>query len=91
MIADINNTLRLHVLVSNQKFPDVSSEAALADGLAVAEVDLVFMPEGSASTDVTYTGSAIVDSISRSAGVDGMIEAAFSFTGTGLLVKGAVS
>lgn len=58
---------------------------------SAAEVDLVFMPEGIASTDITYTGTALVDSISRSAGVDGMVEASFSFTGTGLLVKGAVA
>ena len=58
---------------------------------AAAEVSLVFYPEGATSTDITYTGNAFIDSISRSASPDGMIEATFSFTGTGLLVKGAVA
>ena len=58
---------------------------------AAAPVELVFMPEGTDSTSITYSGDALVESISRSASPDGMIEASFSFTGTGALTKGAVS
>ena len=58
---------------------------------AAAPVELVFMPQGTDSAAITYSGDAIVDSISRSASPDGMVEASFSFTGTGALTKGAVS
>ena len=57
---------------------------------AAAAVELVFYPEGETSTDITYSGDAIVDSVSRSTSVDSMIEVSLSFTGTGALAKGAV-
>ena len=57
---------------------------------AAAQVELVFLPEGATTDDISYSGDAIVDSISRSASPDGMIEANFSFTGTGALTAGTV-
>lgn len=55
-----------------------------------AEVALVLYPEGNTSGDVTYSGQAIIASISRSASFDGMIEASLSATGNGALTQGAV-
>jgi len=50
-------------------------------------ITLNMMPEGNQVTDVYYTGSAIVTSYTFSAQTGGMVEAQFSFTGTGALTK----
>ena len=40
-------------------------------------------PEGTATSSKYYTGTALVTGISRSASVDGMVDASFTFKGTG--------
>lgn len=48
-------------------------------------VTLNVYPEGTATGDVYYTGSAIVTEKSITASFDGMVEASFSLQGTGAL------
>ena len=53
-------------------------------------VSLSVQPEGDTAADVTYSGSAIITSIARSGAVDSIVEANFSFQGTGALTQGTV-
>jgi len=65
-----------------------SAQSALTAG---ASVTLNLYPEGNASTDKYYTGTVLVTSIERSAAFDGMVEATFSFQGTGTLTESTVA
>lgn len=65
-----------------------SAQGALTVG---ASVTLNLYPEGNASTDKYYTGTVLVTSIERSAAFDGMVEATFSFQGTGTLTLSTVA
>ena len=65
-----------------------SAQSALTVG---ASVTLNLYPEGNASTDKYYTGTVLVTSIERSAAFDGMVEATFSFQGTGTLTQSTVA
>ena len=67
---------------------DSSGQGALTAG---AEVTLNLYPEGDTSGDVYFTGSVIVTSIERSAAIDGMVEASFSFEGNGALTESTVA
>ena len=66
---------------------DTSGQGALTIG---SEVTLNVYPEGDASGDTYYTGSAIVTGVSRSASFDGLIEASVSVQGTGALTSTTV-
>lgn len=55
-----------------------------------ASVTLKFLFEGATSGDYSYELAAIVTGVSISAGIDGMVECSFSFTGTGALTRGTV-
>jgi hypothetical protein len=57
-----------------------TAQIALTSG---ASVTVKFYPEGATTGDRYYTGTALVTGISRSASVDGMVDASFSFKGTG--------
>lgn len=59
-----------------------SAQGALTVG---ASVTLNLFPEGTSTGDKYYSGSVLVTSIERSAAFDGMVEATFSFQGTGTL------
>jgi hypothetical protein len=48
-------------------------------------VTVKFYPEGATTGDKYYTGTALVTGISRSASVDGMVDASYSLKGTGAL------
>jgi len=64
-----------------------SVQLSLTEGASVA---LKFLFEGATSGDYSYELSAIVTGVSISAGIDGMVECSFSFTGTGALTRGTV-
>jgi predicted secreted protein len=66
---------------------DTNGQGALTIG---AEVTLNIYPEGDASSDVYYTGSAIVTGVTRSGSFDGMVEASISVQGTGALTSTTV-
>lgn len=63
---------------------DTNGQEALTPG---ASVVVKFYAEGATTGDVYYTGTVIVTGIERSAGIDGMVEASFSFTGDGVLTR----
>ncbi len=66
---------------------DTAGQGALTNG---AEVTLAVYPEGDASGDTYYSGSAIVTGVSRTASFDGMVEASISVQGTGDLTATTV-
>ena len=55
-----------------------------------ATVTINVYPEGSTSGDTYYTGSVIITEKSITASFDGMVEASFSFQGTGALSETTV-
>lgn len=61
---------------------DTNGQGALVAG---ASVTLNLYPEGASVGDTYYTGSAIVTRVARRAGINSMVEAEFSFRGTGPL------
>lgn len=61
---------------------DTNGQNALTVG---ASVNLRVYPEGSATGAIYYTGTALVTGITRQASFDGMVEASFTFQGTGAL------
>lgn len=67
---------------------DTSGQGALSIG---AEVTLNVYPEGDASGDTYYTGSAIVTGVSRTASYDGLVEASISVQGNGALTESTVA
>lgn len=66
---------------------DTSGQGALTNG---SEVTIKFMFEGNTSGDTYKTGTAIVESLSTSGATDGIVEASFSFQGTGDLTTATV-
>ena len=56
-----------------------------------ASVTLDVYPEGATSGDTHYSGTALVTGITRQASLDGMVEASFSFQGTGALTSATVT
>ena len=66
---------------------DSSGQGALSIG---SEVTLNVYPEGDASGDTYYSGSAIVTGVSRTASFDGLVEASISVQGNGALTESTV-
>lgn len=63
---------------------DTNGQMAMTPG---ATVTLNLYPEGATTGDTYYTGTAIITGVQRSAKSDGMVEAEYSFRGTGTLTK----
>lgn len=55
---------------------------------AGAEVTLTLYPEGATTGDVTFTVSAIITSVRRSAAINGIVEAIYSWTANGAITQG---
>ena len=66
---------------------DTSGQGALSIG---SEVTLNVYPEGDASGDTYYSGSAIVTGVSRTGAFDGLVEASISVQGNGALTESTV-
>ena len=66
---------------------DTSGQGALSIG---SEVTLNVYPEGDASGDTYYSGSAIVTGVSRTGSFDGLVEASISVQGNGALTETTV-
>ena len=64
-----------------------TGQGALSIG---SEVTLNVYPEGDASGDTYYTGSAIVTGVSRTGAFDGLVEASISVQGNGALTETTV-
>jgi predicted secreted protein len=58
---------------------------------AGSSIDIKVYPEGADTGDTYFSGTAIVTGISRKATLDGMVEATFSFKGTGALTQATAS
>lgn len=67
---------------------DATGQGALAAG---ATVTLNLYPEGNATGATYWSGEAIVTSVAYSGSFDGIVEATFSFTGSGALDEETVS
>lgn len=67
---------------------DEEGQGALTAG---ATVTLNLYPEGNATGAKYWSGEVIITSISYQASFDGLVEASFSFTGTGALATQTVS
>ena len=61
---------------------DTIGQGALVEG---SEVTLNLYPEGAATGDKYYAGSAIITGMTINSSFDGMVEASFTFQGTGAL------
>jgi len=66
---------------------DTSGQGALSIG---SEVTLNVYPEGDASGDTYYSGSAIATGVSRTGSFDGLVEASISVQGNGALTESTV-
>jgi predicted secreted protein len=66
---------------------DTNGQLTLDPG---STVTINIYPEGSTSGDMYYTGSVIITEKSITASFDGMVEASFSFQGTGALTETTV-
>lgn len=66
---------------------DTNGQLTLDPG---SSVTINIYPEGSSSGDTYYTGSVIVTEKTVTASFDGMVEASFSFQGTGALSETTV-
>ena len=66
---------------------DTNGQGAMSAG---ASVTLNLYPEGATSGDTFGSGTAIISSISKSGGIDGLVEASFSFQGTDALTWATV-
>ena len=66
---------------------DTNGQVALAVG---SSVTIKFYPEGSASGDTFYSGTAIVTGKTISASFDGMVEASISVQGTSAITTATV-
>lgn len=66
---------------------DTNGQLTLDPG---SSVTINIYPEGSSSGDTYYTGSVIVTEKTVTASFDGMVEASFSFQGTGALAETTV-
>jgi hypothetical protein len=68
-------------------YTDTDGQGTLTPG---AQVILNLYPEDNVSTKKYWTGNCIITSVSKSAAVDGLIEASFSVTGDGALTEATV-
>jgi len=66
---------------------DTNGQVALSVG---SSVTLKWYPEGTASGDTYYTGTALVTGKNISASFDGMVEASISVQGTGAITTATV-
>lgn len=67
---------------------DDAAQTALSNG---AIVTLHFYPEGATTGDKFRTGTCIISEVSTSLSTEGMVEASFSFTGSGVLSESTVA
>jgi hypothetical protein len=67
---------------------DTNGQVTLEPGVELA---IKVYPEGADTGDTFYSGTAIIATVNRQAAMDGMVEAEFSFTGTGALTKSTAS
>lgn len=67
---------------------DTTGQDVLILGASVA---VIFLPEGNTTGDISYTGTALVDGVSRSGDIGSMVGSSFSLKGVGALTAGTVA
>lgn len=67
---------------------DTNGQGAMTIG---ASVTLNLYPEGNVAADIYYTGTATITGISREGSHDGMVEASYSFQGSGALTESTMT
>jgi len=67
---------------------DSTGQGTLVEG---AELTIKIYPTGNTTSNIEWSGACIVESVSKSAAVDGLVEASFSVTGNGAMTEGTVS
>jgi hypothetical protein len=67
---------------------DTTGQGTLVEG---AEITLNLYPSGNTSSKKEWQGDCIITSVSKSASMDGMVEASFSVTGNGALAENTVA
>lgn len=67
---------------------DTNGQMALVPlGTNAGTATATFLPEGTATAATSYSGVVVVTGVSHSAAFDGMVEATYSFQGSGTLTK----
>lgn len=66
---------------------DTTGQETLDAGATIA---LKVYPEADTTGDTFFTGNAIVTNVTRKATLEGMVEASFTFKGTGVLTQSTV-
>ena len=69
---------------------DTAQSQIDTDMATVTTKTLELYPEGTTSGDTYFSGTVIIESISRNAAVNGMVTASFTFRGSGGLTKTTV-
>ena len=69
---------------------DAAQIAFDTDLASVAAKTMQFLPQGNDSSDTSYTGSALITALSKTASVNGMITSSISFQGTGGITRATV-
>lgn len=67
---------------------DTNGQQTLTEG---ASVTLKLYPTGNTSSNIEWSGTATITSVSKTASFDGMVEASFSAQGDGALAEATVS
>jgi len=67
---------------------DTNGQQTLVEG---ASVTLKLYPTGNTSTQIEWSGTATITSVSKSASFDGFVEASFSAQGNGAMTEATVS
>ena len=94
--STIGTTARTHILTvttwegsftTNWDETDSTGQGAMTIG---ASVTLNMYPEGAAGGDTFFSGTATITGIDRNADNDGVVNATYSFTGSGALTEATV-
>jgi len=67
---------------------DTNGQQTLVEG---ASITLKLYPTGNTSTQIEWSGTATITSVSKSASFDGFVEASFSAQGNGAMTEATVS
>jgi hypothetical protein len=67
---------------------DTTGQGTLVEG---AEITIKIYPTGNTTSNIEWAGACIVESVSKTASVDGLVEASFTVKGNGALVEATVA
>jgi hypothetical protein len=85
---DVGNTSWNGSLECHWDETDTTGQGSMTIG---ASVTLNMYPEGDATGDTYWSGTALITGISSSAAINGLVESSLTFQGTGALTKTTVS